>query len=169
MVRVTSGQSLLEAVLGIAIFIFAVLLMVDLSSLVMAAQINDSACKSAARAAAAGDPLQSEKRAEACLHSLSKGDGGWISDVHLVRPVKTIIKAGPVMRKDPFTGKYVNGGGAVDGSVIVSSELAVRPVFVHLFFGKNPPIKLTCSHECPISYVAAPQKISSSQESDEEE
>jgi hypothetical protein len=152
-----TGQSLIEVLVGITVLIPVALLMLDLTMIVWAVQSNDVLCRSAARAAANGNPAQATSRAQTVIDRARAGSlGRMISNFLLVSPVETKITGSPKSEIDVALEKQVNPGGPVSGSTTVTTEVEVKPFMVHMFYGKTS-LRFRAQQTFPISYVMPPE------------
>ncbi|MBU6451787.1 MAG: hypothetical protein KGS72_08425 [Cyanobacteria bacterium REEB67] len=148
------AQSLVEVTAGIAILLPVLLVLFDLSMLFLAVQANESICRNAARAAAAGDPLDATVRAQAVVNAANLSSGGaLISHFWLVLPIAVVVTDRPTSQEDPLTGRESNPGGPVTGTVAVSTEVDVRPFVVYRLWGGKLPMKFRARHIFPISFT----------------
>ena len=148
------GQSLIEVVLGIAVLIPILLTLLDFSCLFLALQSNESICRSAVRAAAAGDPHDARVRASAVVDSANKKSRSpLVSNFSLIEPCLVNITSEPAAREDPLTGNMTNLGGPVKGTVTITTNVDVRPFVIGLFWGGKLPLKLQARHVFPISFI----------------
>lgn len=149
-----SGQSLIEVTIGIVVLVPVTLTLIDLSVALWGVQENDHTCMSAARAAASGAPEEATDRAQIVLDRADgRGPTAMVSNSVLACPVQVDITSKPETQRDPVTKEEVNPGGAVVGSVTVTSEVEVKPFLLHSFFTKAKSLKFTSQHSCPITYV----------------
>lgn len=154
------GQSLIEVLVGITVLIPVALLMLDLTIIVWAVQSNDVLCRTAARAAATGNPEQATSRAQTVIdRARSRSAGSMISDFELISPVETKITGSPVAEVDAALEKQVNPGGPVTGAVTVTTEVEVKPFMVHMLYGSKQ-LRFRTQQVFPISYVMPPSSSS---------
>lgn len=150
--RSGSAQSFIELSIGIVILVPVLLVLLDLAVMIFGVEANDSNCRKAARAAAAGDPSFAQARAETALGN----DGrnlGMVTYSHLVGTVGVKVLSQPEAEQDIASGKEIFPGGPVIGSTTVSTEIQVRPIIVHVLYGAKSPMSFTSTHTFPISHV----------------
>jgi hypothetical protein len=150
--RRDGAQSIVEVVFGIVFLFIGVLMLVDLAMVIYGVELNDIACQNAARAAAAGAPSEARTRAHAVVDGMSQPR--LISTLCIVPPVETKISSQPPAHTDDDTGEPFAGAGQVCGDVTVQTEVAVRPLCLHMVLGGRSPLKFRSRHTFPISYVA---------------
>lgn len=150
-----SGQSLLEATFGIVLIAIVVIALVDITVVLYGASLNDTACRNAARAAAAGDPAQARDRAQLTIDQLPQNtSASMISQPKLVLPVEVVLTAQPIPRYDPETGKLFNPGGMVTGNVTVKTQVDVSPFAMDLILRRKEPLTFCSKQSFPVHYVA---------------
>jgi len=146
------GQSLVELLGGLIVLIPVLMLLVDLVVIFMAVQVNDTACRDAARAAANGRPIDyngksatSFGRAQAVVNQLNKA-GGYIVGPTLL-PLDDGVKTGPVNVQPPPS----DFGGQYQGSYRVTTEITINlPASLP---GLPSSIKLNSRQEFPITFT----------------
>ena len=149
-----SGQSLIEVTVGLVVLVPVVLVLIDLSTLFLGAQANESTCRNAARAAAAGDPVYATTRALSIINrSNDRSRSGMVSNFVLAQPVDVRVTSRPVSEMDQNSGQMINPGGAVTGTATVTTEVDVRPFVVQAVYGGKSPIKLRSQQTFPISFI----------------
>jgi hypothetical protein len=156
-----AGQSLIEVTFGLAIMSSIVIVMLDLMAVLYGISINDSACSNAVRAAADGNTKEAKVRAQAMIDQAnSSGLVSKFSHVTLIPPVNVNITSQPIIRPDPETGEMMNPGGAVTGTVTVSTEVEIKTFVSGLFTKGHMQFKSTRSY--PIRYIMPPSAIPNS-------
>ena len=128
----SKGQSLIELTAGLMILIPIVLLCIDCGTLFLGLTVNNSACRDACRAAAAGQPGQ----LAAGTRTLAAGDEPYKRSATVVRKC---YKANGAIRLDPniTVTETIRApvpaapyGGAVDGEVTVETQVDIYPPFL---------------------------------------
>lgn len=114
-----------------------VLLIVDLSTIVMAATKNDSVCREACRAAASAKPDDSKTVAEAEINKYNQ-EGSAAKFSLASAPIKTNIEM------------PASGHGLVGGSVTVRTIAIVHAPFLVGFF--VPTVSLQAEYSFPYTY-----------------
>jgi Flp pilus assembly protein TadG len=149
-----SGQSLLEATFGLVIIVFIVIALVDLGIVLYAVSLNDSVCRTAASAAAAGRVEDADHRAQLAIEqTTTNGYGFLISQIELVPPVEVKITSQPIARRDPETGQLFNPGGSVTGTVTVRTKVEIRPFAMDFVFRRCKPLMFSSAQTFPVRYV----------------
>jgi hypothetical protein len=152
-----SGQSMVELLGGLVILIPVVLVLLDLAIIVIAVQVNDGACRDAARAAAAGRPVAytnangttfpetAKSRAQGVITRAAAGAKGYISVLELV-DADTHPNPVAIVAPDP------QFGGAYQGSYQVTTHMRVNvPASIP---GVTPEfIDLNARQEFPITMI----------------
>ena len=119
-----------------------ILVLVDLAIITTAIQVNDAACRDAARVAAAGEPLpiNIENRAKQAIKQAYQS-GGYITGPNLIE-----AKAIDIVAPD------ATYGGPYQGRVSVETEIVVRvPASIP---GLTPEtVKLHSKQEFPVTFV----------------
>jgi len=153
-----SAQSLIEVTFGLAIMASIAIVMLDLMAVLYAISINDSACGNAVRAAADGNTKEASIRAQAMIDQANNsGLVSKFSHVTLIPPVNVNIVSQPAIRPDPETGEMMNPGGAVTGTVSVSTLVEVKTFIAGLFTKGHMEFKSTRSY--PIRYIMPPGPV----------
>jgi Flp pilus assembly protein TadG len=154
-----SGQSLIEVTVGIIVLVMVALVLIDLAVILFGVQLNDANCRNAAGAAAEGNPAEAASRAATVIdHANARANAPIISHFHLVLPVETKIVNQPKSQIDVTSGTQVNPGGAVTGTVGVTTEVEVRPFLVHYLVGGKSPLTFKAHQSAPINYVVSPDQ-----------
>lgn len=148
----TRGASFVELTVGIAFVVPVVLILLDLAIMLIAVEANDANCRQAARAAAGGNPDLAISRAETVV-SGCRGNHGMMTGSRLVYPVEVDVSSRPEPEQDIATGKQIFSGGPVQGRTTVSTEIEIRPILIHMFYGGHTPLTFKSTHSFPISYV----------------
>lgn len=150
-----SGQSLVEVTIGIVFLCMAVLVLIDLSMIVIASSMNNSACQHAAWAAASGAPAEAMNRAQAVIDSInSRGKGNLLSTFRIAAPAQMDITSSPARSVDPdYPGKTFSVGGPITGTATVVTEVTVHPFMLEHMFG---PLRFSSRQSAPITYIAPP-------------
>jgi Flp pilus assembly protein TadG len=145
--RIRRGSSLAE--LSGALLIMALILTVvfDCSKLVMGAQINDNACREAARIAATGDPGSAKQRAESIIYRARQESSGMLSNLRLVSVVSQINGS-----SDPTTIQL--SGSNVTGLVVVTTAADVQPFFTNWLSASQRVLTLKSQQSFPYTYIA---------------
>ncbi len=111
-----NGQSTVELVAGLIVLVPIVLGLFDMAVVIIANQVNDSACRDAARVAASGRPTADETTARATqVLKQVYHTGGYLEGPALVAATPLGIKA-----PDPVFG------GPYSGSVRVETKITVH-------------------------------------------
>lgn len=153
-----SGQSLLEATFGLVIIVIVVIALIDLGIVLYAVSLNDSICRTAARAAAAGTVQEAEHRALLAIEqSATNGDAWLISRPELIAPVDVKLTSQPIARRNPETGDLLNPGGSATGSVTVKTQIAIRPFAMDFVIRRDKPLIFQAEQTFPIHYIAPAQ------------
>jgi hypothetical protein len=144
MKRKKSAVTVLEMVMGLIVVIPVILLLVDLTLITLAVQINDSAAHEAGRMAASGDPFQAQLRAQRVIDRMNKSSAGYISNITLVslafNPSSLLASVGTMV---PY-------GGIVEGSVTVKTQATVTPMLISFVYAG--PINFQSAQTCPITF-----------------
>jgi Flp pilus assembly protein TadG len=152
-----SGQSLLEATFGVVIIAIVVIGLVDVTIVLYGVSLNDTACRNAARAAAAGDPAQAQGRAQLTIDQLKQNTSdGMISQPKLVLPIEVVLTDEPIPRHDPETGKPFSPGGMVTGNVTVKTQVDIRPFAMDIILRRKEPLTFWSKQTFPVHYVEPP-------------
>lgn len=133
---------------GLMILLPLLLTALDLTIIIIANQVNDNACRDAARVAANGRPTQDEatSRAELVLNRASQHSG------YIRGP--SLVSVTPVDIKPPPT----NYGGSYQGNVRVETKITVNlPVPIP---GLLPAIQeFHASQEYPVTFIEPPTSV----------
>lgn len=152
--RLHRGQSLVEVVTGLTIIVPIALALIDLSAVLYAISLNDTACRNAARAAATGSPGEAKLRAESIVLQANSGQfNSSFAHFSLLTPVRSTIKVQPAMQIDPDTDKPFNPGGLVTGDVSVTTEVEVKPFVMSMILKGQTPLVFRSTQNCPIRYM----------------
>lgn len=136
---------------GICILCPVFLVLIDLGLFLTASHANASLCQEAVRAAASGAPELATERAQAvvnAVHCLLPG-----TSFKIVLPVTTNVIRRPVTQLDPLSEEMVNQGGSLEGNTTVATEVQVKPLVLHYFYGGRSPVCFRAQQNCPIKYV----------------
>jgi hypothetical protein len=143
--RASQAQSTIELMAGLMILLPLFLAALDITIIIVANQVNDNACRDAARVAANGRPTADEttSRAELVLRRASQSSG------YIHGP--TLISVTPVDIKPPSA----NFGGSYQGNVRVETKVTVNlPVPIP---GLLPAIQeFYASQEYPVTFIEPP-------------
>ncbi len=139
------GQSIIELCAGLIILVPIIMALVDLAFVIASMQINDAACRDAARAAAAGPPSQAHKRANGVAKASYRGSGyikgPTIDTEDVTTNPATIAPLGPF-------------GGPYQGTVRVKSHVELTmPVPIPFVPATMNKIDFVAQQEFPITYV----------------
>jgi hypothetical protein len=153
--RTTRSQSTVELVAGLIVIIPAILVLIDISVIILGATTNDTICRDAARAAAAGQPGKLEvctdrvvaaseqpyQRARAVVKRVCQTAGAVrvSPDITVTESVRAPVPVSP-------------WGGAVDGEVTVETTVTIYPPF--LLSGVVGPggKEFKCNHTYPYTW-----------------
>ena len=152
-----SGQSLSELVGALAVMTPLILISIDLLSVCVGLAINDSTCRDAARAAAAGPPgdqtigtrtVNSAKtpyiRAKAVVKNVYQSN--------LPMKIRDTLQVVETVKDYPPADR---GGGSLDGEVSVETTIDIYPpFFVHALVGPSG-VTLKTKHVVPFTYTIA--------------
>ncbi|HEY9755908.1 MAG TPA: hypothetical protein V6C97_12150 [Oculatellaceae cyanobacterium] len=148
------GQSLVEVTSGLVLIFAVVLALADLGAVIYACALNDTACRNAANAAAAGSPGEANYRAQLIISRANAGGfNSSFADFELVPPVKTDITAQPLLRVDPETHQTFSPGGLVSGNVEVTTQVEVKPFVLGAILKGRVPLTFRSTQSCPIRYM----------------
>ena len=141
------GQSIIELGAGLLVLIPIVLSIFDLAILVIAVQVNDTACREAARIAASGDPGSASTRANSVIARANSTSSGMVSNfriisVDLVPP----DVANQVAALQPY-------GGTITGTVTVTTDVDVKPFIVQWVYSGGKPLTFRSKQSFPFTYV----------------
>jgi len=142
--RDTQAVTILEMVMGLMVCIPVLLLLIDLTLITLAAQINDNAAREAVRLAASGDPNLAQSRAQQVIKRINSTTAGYISNVNLVSlsftPTNLLTTAASLV---PY-------GGVVTGSVTVQTQVTIKPLaLAYIYPG---PYIFQSKQSCPVTY-----------------
>ena len=143
-VRLQKGQQLVELATGLIVLIPIILVLIDLVIIMMAINLNDHACRDAARVAAAGRPTiaEIENRAKAALKTY-KG-GGYVVGPNYISAKGINVTPDPTA--PPATGGPYQGDVEVNSTVVVNLPVSIPGI---------TPTQMTCTstQRFPISFV----------------
>lgn len=151
-IRQTKASSFIELCTGIAIIVPVIIVLFDCAILIMGVEANDSNCRMAARAAAAGPPEEAQIRAATVIGDKNSAIG-MVSNSQLVDPVAVEVLSQPESEKDIAKEKEFCLGGPVIGSTTVTTQVQIRPFLVHKLYGGISPLTFKATHTFPISYI----------------
>lgn len=140
------GQSIIELVCGLIILVPLTLVLFDLAAIVLCVQTNDSTCRDAARAAASGPPDTSmQSRAQAVVARANNRTGGvMVSNYKLINVNSSAGTISNVIQ---------TYGGAVSGTVTVTTSVDVRPFIVSIVYSGGQPLTFQSKQTFPFTYV----------------
>lgn len=141
--RSRKGQSLTEFAMAAAALIPVILLGFDAFLIIYAIQVNESACKEAARFASNGEPGLAYVRAQRTLESRQRNNGSLC--VSQLVAVEANVNSSQLESLAPY-------GGQVKGVVDVTTDTEVKPLVVAWFLGKRS-LSFQCTQELPVTYV----------------
>jgi len=139
------GFGLVEVVAGLVCLLPLLLAFFDLGMIVLSVQINDSACREAARAAACGNPNDARARAVQVINLANQRSGAYVSNLRL-DSVTSTVSAAEVAALSPY-------GGPVQGSVTVRTFIDVHPYIIYWVYTGKPTLTFTSQQTFPYSYV----------------
>lgn len=142
--RFCHGSSLIELVLGLIALIPVVLVIFDLSVIAIAVQVNDSTCREAARAAATGNPLDAQTRAQTIINRANTNQSMLCSNFMLVSALSTVTP-----QDIAALGTF---GGPVTGTVTVKTDVQVRPFIVQYAFTGKSPLHFQSQQSFPFTF-----------------
>jgi hypothetical protein len=143
--RRTSGQSLIEGLVGLFALLPVIIVLFDLTVIVLAVQINDSTCREAARVAASGDPANNQQRANAVIQRANARLGNIICNCKLISCTSTATSS--------YLATLKQFGGPVNACVTVQTEISVRPFVFQWVYNSLTPMKLRSQQMFPFTYV----------------
>lgn len=139
-----NGQSLVELVVGLIALVPVMLVIFDIAVLVLAVQQNDSICREAARAAAAGDPSAMRARATAIVSKANLTSKGIVSNYQLISVTNNV---------DPtYLASISQFGGPINGNVTVVTQVDVRPFVVQWVYAGKSPLQFQSKQTIPFTY-----------------
>lgn len=139
------GQSTVELVTGIIIFVPIVLLLIDVALLAMCSTTNDSVCRESARAAAKVPPDQSEARAQQVIVT-ANNNAGTVANYQLSSCTAT-------QNAYNFIQNPPQQGGIVPGEVTVNTTCQVHPLTILNVIDGGKPITFNATQTFPFTYV----------------
>lgn len=154
------GHSIVELAAGLIICIPVFLAVIDLIFIGMGASTNDTVCRLAAEAAAAGPPSTSTAPS---TNQLSAGKSAYdiaVSVIKLHQPTKLPAQVSdtPSVSEQLIDVPPPEQGGAVDGEVSVTTTVVITPPFViGAYYGKDG-VSLKSKHVVPFTYVVPRKK-----------
>jgi Flp pilus assembly protein TadG len=141
------GQSMIELGAGLLILIPIVLAIFDLAVLVIAVQVNDNACREAARIAASGDPASASIRAASVIARANSTSSGMVSNFRMVGvDLLPVDVATQVTALQPY-------GGTITGTVTVTTDVDVKPFIVQWVYSGGRPLTFRSRQSFPFTYV----------------
>lgn len=149
------GASLAELVGALVVVIPIILLIVDLVIIGIGAGLNDSVCKDAARAAAAGPPGETTT---ATNRRVNPSGGPYQRALKVVKAVYNTnipakVREQLIVRETVIDVPPPPGGGAVDGEVSVQTTVDIYPPFVVGLVVPNKAVTLKAKHVVSFTYV----------------
>jgi len=136
---------MIELCAGLIILVPIIMGLVDLAFIIAAMQINDAACRDAARAAAAGPPAEAHQRASGVAAASSRTAGYIVGPTIAASDVTT----NPATVADP--GPF---GGPYQGTVRVKSHVFLNmPVPLPFVPATVNKMEFVAQQEFPITYV----------------
>lgn len=153
--RLQDGHSMIELVAALIVFIPVFLAVADLVFIGIGASVNDSVCRLAAEAAAAGPPSTSNAPS---TRQLSAGQSGYdiaVSVIKVHQPTKLPAQVSdkPTVSEQLTDVPPPQQGGAVDGEVSVTTTVVVTPPFIIGAFAGKDGLSLSSKHVVPFTYV----------------
>ncbi len=143
------GQSLVELAAILLTVIPVLLILIDCLFILIGASLNDSICRDAARAAAAGPPSVVDAIATPQKRALTVIDHVYYSNMPM--KVRDIVSIKENVRTLPPDSQ----GGYVDGEITIGTTIDIYPPFVPGNLGSSQ-IVLKSQHTVPITYVLPP-------------
>lgn len=138
-----NGQSTIEMIAGVIVIMPVILFLFDLAVVLLSVQVNDAACRDAARAAAAGPPSQLTDRANTIVNNFYKS-GGYISKIEVIpNGTQANITATP----DPVYGGPYTGTAQVTTKMTINVPVTVKGIL-------PTQVQLNAVHSMPITYIA---------------
>lgn len=138
------GQSIIELAVGLMALIPIILVVFDLAIIVIGVQINDSTCREAARVAASGAPADVDARAKAVVARANQRSQGMLSNFVLISDKANVVSDLTTLQK------Y---GGPVQGTVVVETEVDIKPFVVQFAYNGQSPLKFRSRQSFPFTYV----------------
>jgi hypothetical protein len=142
--RSARGHAFIEFVISATVIVPVMLLLIDSFLIVSATELNDGACKEAARLASSGDPRLAEARAYQIVSQRLTSDQQTYS-LHLVAATTSIT--------DSEMNALLPYGGSLSGTVDVTTEIEVKPFILCWFLGGPRFLHLRANQVVPITYV----------------
>ncbi len=151
----TRGQSLSELAGALAVMTPLVLITIDLLAISIGVAINDSVCRDAARAAAAGPPgletLGTRNVApDQTPYLRAKAVVKNLYNTNLPMKIREALDVKETVKDVP---PATMGGGSLDGEVSVQTVIDVYPPFLVKFLVGPEGISLKTKHIVPFTYT----------------
>jgi Flp pilus assembly protein TadG len=144
-IRSARAVTLLEMVMGLIVLMPVLLMVMDLTVITLAVQINDNAARESVRLAASGDPSQAQARAQQVIARINAGTSGYVSNITLSQltfnPANLLVSAAALV---PY-------GGVITGSVTVQTQATVTPFVVQ--YVCPGPYLFNSAQTCPVTYT----------------
>jgi len=144
MKRTNKAVTVIEMVVGLIVVIPLMLLLIDMTLITLAVQINDNAAREAVRMAAAGDPAQAQSRAVQVVKRINGNSSGFVSNITLA---SLTFNPANLLATEATLIPY---GGVVQGSVTVETSVKVTPLIVNYVY--SGPLIFKSSQSCPVTY-----------------
>jgi hypothetical protein len=149
------GQSTLEILFGLVIFVPLILLAIDLFTVYNGCSLNDRICRDAARAASSGPPNALD------AGSPKQRADGVIRDVYNEATVRKYNVLGTVhLHPDCVVTEQLSApipdkslGGPIDGQITVETTVDVIPPFIIKGFVGPNGISLSTHQTFPYTYI----------------
>jgi len=141
-----NGQSLVEVCAALMIAIPLLLILIDGVFVFIGASLNDSICRDAARAAAAGPPTVVDNIATPKQRALTVIKHVYYSSL----PMK--VRDAVDVKEDVRSVPPESQGGYVDGEIAVGTTIDIYPPFMLNNAGSGQVV-LNSKHIVPITYV----------------
>jgi hypothetical protein len=152
-----SGHSLVEATFGLIFIVATVISLIDLSIVIYGVSLNETTCRNAASAGAAGDAREAESRVRVAIEQSSAiGFGTIISRPQLILPVEVNLTSAPMPRRNPETDRMYNPGGLVIGTITVRTQVEIRPLAIDYILKRREPLVFRSSQSFPMHYNVPP-------------
>lgn len=139
------GQSAVELCAGLIVLVPVILVLFDLAVIVLGVQLNDATCREAARVAALGDPTTCKERALAVINHANNQGSSLLSNFQLIKCNSTVT-AEQIASMKPF-------GGAVAGTVSITTQVDIKPFVVYLVFTGTSPLHFQSVQTYPFTYT----------------
>jgi hypothetical protein len=141
----SAGQSIMELAIGLIVLVPVMLVIFDMTVIAVAVTTNDSLCREAARAAAAGDPATMQTRANAIIVQANKKAQGMMSNYQLVSLTNTASAA--------YLASLGQYGGPVKATVTALTQVDVKPFVVQYAYAGKSPLQFRSQQTFPFTYV----------------